>query len=735
MKSKAYFSFQNQINMNKQTLLFNILFLSLFIGKTAKCSSIIPLTKTNHPPKIDGILDDAEWQEATIYTDFKTIQPDFGLAPSEKTIAYLNYDHNNLYFAIHCYDEEPNSIKATLSARDQDNGDDWVALCVDADNDELGAFFFMVNPFGVQVDGTLDAAANPDIQLDLVWQSAANRTPTGYIVEMAIPFHNLRFPKKEILTMGFKIARFISRKSEEVDFPEYRPERGAALTQFQKSTVSDIKSKRGVEILPAVTLTKQDNHENGKMKTENWKPNIGLTTKLNLSSSLTLDATFNPDFSQVETDAGRVDVNLRAAPFYPEKRPFFQERQEWFGFSGRPDGTYLRQIVNTRNIVNPITGVKLSGKMGSKNFLSTLYALDEYPGTTGDTPNGKNAHFSVLRFGRLLTTDAYLGGFVTSWHFDKQYNYVGGTDGRIRLNNKSRLEFHGFGSVGKSDYLKQTGYAFGASWHFNTRLWNLTLGGFDISRDFDTKIGYVTRTGLTTIPIFAQRHFFFDHKKIQRISPYFWARQSRDHFSDRWETFNILGVSFAFPRQTEFSISTWLADEIFASKRFGRNAVRFEVESQPFNWLRVELEGRYGQGIFYDSANPYPGMETELGAGIRLQPISKISTTFSLTFSSFYENGNQNKVYDIAIWRNVTTFQFNKYLFFRAITEYNTYRKQLREDLLLSFTWIPGTVVYLGYGSQFDKVEWQEPVYISSEKFLNSQRTWYFKASYRWSNK
>jgi hypothetical protein len=716
----------------KRTVLLSLVVALLLAWQKIFGEEALPLPQTIHPPHIDGLLDDPAWQRAAVFTDFKTIQPDFGLPPSEKTEAFLAYDRDHLYFAIHCFDSEPDKVKATLSARDRDNGDDWVALCMDADNDEQASFFFMSNPLGVQADGTLDAAAEPDILLDLVWQSAGKRTPDGYVVEMAIPFRNLRFPRKDTLMMGFKIARFISRKSEEVDFPEYRPERGAALAQFQKITLSAVRGGRIVEMLPAFTISKKDYQEEGEMHGGDWKPELGVTAKIGLTTGLTLDATFNPDFSQVETDASQVDVNLRAALFYPEKRPFFQEGQEWFGFGARPDGTYLQEIVNTRSIVDPLVGVKLSGKLGSKNLFSTLYALDEYPGTLGDVPNGKKAQFSVLRYGRLLTSDSYLGAVFTGWNFDGQHNYVAGADGRLRTGNQSRFEFHGFGSFNGREGERSSGHALGASWHFDARQWNVRFGGFDISGDFDTRLGYFTRTGLTTFPVFAVRHFFFENKILQRVSPYYWSRHSRDHTAGQWETFNVLGVEFAMPRQTEVSLSFWLADEIFAGHQFGRNAIRLEAGSQPLNWLRAGVEWRHGQGIFYDPENPFQGSEQELRANIRLQPMSKITSEFSMTYTDFYENEQHEKLYEVIIWRNMTVLQFNKYLFFRAVTEYNTYRRQLREDLLLSFTWIPGTVLYLGYGSQYEKLEWQAPAYVPSEDFINLQRAWYFKASYRW---
>ena len=690
------------------------------------------LPALSQQPLIDGLLTDVVWDQAARYSNFKTLKPDFGLPPSEKTIAFLAYDERNLYFAIQCFDREPEKIKATLSARDQNNGDDWVAFCIDADNDEQAAFFFMTNPLGVQADGTLNASADPDILLDMVWESAAQITADGYTVEMAIPFTNLRFPKKDTLVMGFKIARFISRKSEEVDFPEYNPQRGASLTQFQKIVISGIRSGTRLEFLPSLTFSKSDFHREGHMHAGKWQSNIGVTSKIGISSGLTLDLTYNPDFSQVETDASQIDVNLRAALFYPEKRPFFQEGQEWLGFSSRPGGTYLREIVNTRSIVDPLIGAKLSGKIGQKNLLSTLYALDEYPGSIGEEPNNRNAHFSVLRYARLLKDDAYIGLFFTGYNFDRQANYVSGLDGRLRTSNQSRVEFHAYGSFDQKDREKDRGHAFALSWYLNTREWNIRIGVFDLSTDFNTQLGYLTRRGIFSVPLVVSRNFYFKSKSLQRISPYYWSRHSYDHTAKLWETFNVIGLEFSLPKQTEFSSSIWLANELFAGQHFNRNSLNIEIESQPFKWLRFGAEWRYGNGILYDIEAPSSGKEMELGAGIRFQPMQKLSIEMGLSYAQFTKTDATQKLYDVTIWRNTTIYQFNKFLFLRAITQYNNYQKKLRTDLLLSFTWIPGTVVYLGYGSQFDQVEWQQNAYFPSDHFINSQRSWFFKASYRW---
>jgi len=122
-------------------------------------------------------LDDPVSQQASVFTDFKTIQPDYGRSPSEQTEAYLVYDQENIYFAAHCHDQEPNKIKAVGSRWDNPGNDDWIAFYLDTSNDKISAYFFLVNPLAIQTDWTLDSNAEPDISLDLVWIDAVNLIP------------------------------------------------------------------------------------------------------------------------------------------------------------------------------------------------------------------------------------------------------------------------------------------------------------------------------------------------------------------------------------------------------------------------------------------------------------------------------------------------------------------------------------------------------------------------------
>ena len=181
-----------------------------------------------------------------------------------------------------------------------------------------------------------------------------------------------------------------------MDFPEYHPEWGAALSQFQKIHLSGLKSNRILEVLPAITASRNDKHQVGVLKPDPIKSELSMTGKVGLTSDLVIDVTINPDFSQVETDAGQIDVNLRHALYYPEKRPFFLEGQDRFAFAANPEHSPLRMMVHTRNIADPKMGLKLNGKITDRDYISTIYAQDDFNKPLNEDQPNENAHVSRI---------------------------------------------------------------------------------------------------------------------------------------------------------------------------------------------------------------------------------------------------------------------------------------------------------------------------------------------------
>jgi hypothetical protein len=687
--------------------------------------------RTDIPPLIDGVLDDPVWKHAPTETGFKTWTPDFGKDMAEKTVVSYAYDRENLYFAYRCYDREPSKIKATLAARDTIQRDDWVCLNLDSFNDAQSLYAFYVNPLGIQGDSRLEGALeNEDYTVDVVWYSAGKIDAEGYAVEIKLPFKSIRYRRKEPVEMGIIFERRVSRQSEQGTYPPLDPAQGPNfLTQMRPLHFSEIKHYTLFEALPAATYGRQSTLDEGELQAEKPNADLSLTAKYGLTSQLILDGTANPDFSQVESDAGQVDFNLRYALFYPEKRPFFLEGREKFTFAANQSADPLDAIVHTRTIVDPLLAFKLNGKLSSKDTVASIYALDELPeGGPEDY-----AHFAIVRYKRALQQDSYWGAFMTGRFQGPHYNAVAGSDGQIRLAPSSLASYHLFTSFTKAGEGAEVGEgtALGLQYDFITRDWILNFSVKDLSKDFETETGYLTRNGLTRLRAGAVRMLYPKSKLVLRIDPIVQAVQTRDKFADLWETYDSLDVRLIFPRNTTLTLGGRYATEIYSGNRFGRTSVRLVGSSLITKKFSLSLSYTYGQKIRYLEA-PYQGRGSDGSASATYFPSEKLRFALTLAYSDFTRSADGAKEYDYAIVRSVNIYQVNKYLFFRAIGEYNSFRKRIVTDFLASFTYIPGTVIYVGYGNAYEKIAWIDGASVPADRYRESRRGFFFKASYLW---
>ncbi len=701
----------------------------------------VAIHKTESPPVIDGRLDDPVWEQATRFDRFIIFKPDYGKPASEKTIVLMAYDRKTVYFAFDCRDSNPSGIKAAMSKRDGIDMDDWIGIVLDTYGDKQSGFLFMVNPLGVQQDGMINADGNGNSSFDTVWESKGIITKTGYTVEVSIPFKSLRYPFKKKISMGLLSTRYIGRKSEQTSYPEFDPEGGAIMTQSRMIELDGVKFERPIEFIPAVTYGQSSVHNGGALASTGSDMEFSLTGKLGLASNLTLDAAYNPDFSQVEADAGQVDVNLRYSLHYSEKRPFFLEGMENFDFATALEQNTLGAVVYTRTIVDPLLGLKLTGRLGRSNVVSGIFALDEYPGDMadeeGDIDNsGKNASFSIVRYKRQMKGDNFLGFFFTNRSFDGDRNSVSGFDGRWRLTNTSFLEYCVLGSWSSTSEVSgsNAGHYMGVRYNFNNRNWNIDLGFYDLSTDFRIDTGYVTRTGITMVPLLFQRYWYPKSKFFQKVEAYWWGYHILDKPSDLFETYNHLVLRLNMPRQSQVRFDWILGNEVFSGERFNLGGWRVRGYTQILKQLYLEGGYRRSGRVYYDEEAPFQGKGNTADLYLLYQPFEKLSSSLGITYTDFFRSSSSEKIYDYTIWRNRTTFQVNRYLFFRGIIEYNQYWKKINADFLVSFTYIPGTVIYFGYGSIYEKVRWnnEDRDYFPSDDYLMTGRIFFFKASYLW---
>jgi hypothetical protein len=349
--------------------------------------------RATSPIHLDGKLDDAAWAAATPVTTFTQVDPEEGQPVSEATEARILYDDDALYVGMRLHDR--GRVSSRLGRRDMNLEDsDWAAVVLDSYHDHRTAYRFDVNPSGVRRDALQGDVGN-DVTWDAVWDAASSRDAEGWSVEFRIPFSQLRFSPAAEQTWGLQLERLIGRRNEFAVFSFTPKAQRAGVARYGHLTgLRDIRPGRRLEVLPYTVLRADytDPGLNPYREDGEYGTQVGADVKYRVTSDLTLDATINPDFGQVEQDPA--NVNLTAfETLFNEKRPFFVEGAEIFRFGpGRlPTGGelfYTRRIGGRASTLAPATPVadvptdarilaaaKLSGKTASGWSIGVLEAV------------------------------------------------------------------------------------------------------------------------------------------------------------------------------------------------------------------------------------------------------------------------------------------------------------------------------------------------------------------------
>jgi hypothetical protein len=350
-------------------------------------------------PRVDGRLDDDAWALAPVFGDFVQREPDEGRAATERTDVRVVFSDDAIYVGIRAFDSHPDQIAANLTRRDADSPSDWVGVAIDSYHDRRTAFYFMVNPAGVKRDIYFFNDVDEDEGWDAVWDVATSRDGNGWSAEFRIPFSQLRF-SRGASSFGFNITRRVNRLNEESHWRLIPRNASAIVSLFgELGGLEGIRPPRRLELLPySVARASNDIAEAGNPFAPNTSQSAtaGADLKMGVGSNLTLDASINPDFGQVEADPSVVNLSAFET-FYPERRPFFTEGGNIFRFPillGDGDGAneqlfYSRRVgrrpqgsgdprggfAETVDYTNILGAAKLSGKTRSGWTVGLLGAL------------------------------------------------------------------------------------------------------------------------------------------------------------------------------------------------------------------------------------------------------------------------------------------------------------------------------------------------------------------------
>ena len=419
-------------------------------AQPARTVRTFQVTRAARPPVIDGKLTDEVWSSAEVLKEFTQQDPDEGKPATEQTEIRLIYDDSALYVGAHLFDRDATRVSRRLATRDGDADADRLTIYLDAMHDHLTGAMFQVTASNVQSDGVLYNDTWNDMSWDAVWQSRVSIDADGWSVEMRIPLSQLRFPSDDHQTWGINIARYIRRKNESV-WLEMVPksETGLVSRMVDLSGFDGLKPARRLELLP-YTAQRTEFITPGKLGDpfndgSRLFASAGLDMKWGVTSNLTVDATVNPDFGQVEVDPAV--VNLTAfETFFPEKRAFFLEGAQIFGNFGRlgsnsfwgfnnsePQVFYTRrigrapQLQASGDFVDPpkattiLGATKLTGKTSSGWSVGLLEAITsrETARTSTDFVDGKVvvepfSNYAVARVQRDIGRRAGAGFLTTA---------------------------------------------------------------------------------------------------------------------------------------------------------------------------------------------------------------------------------------------------------------------------------------------------------------------------------
>ena len=289
----------------------------------------VSAARVARPPVLDGRLNDEAWRHAQLDGRFTQNFPDAGRPPSEKTELYIVYDDRALYLGLRCHDTHPAQTPEWLTRRDRETNADKITIDIDSRNDHVSAYHFDVNVSGVLADGLRFNDTDYTSDWDGLWNAVTRRDSEGWSVEVQIPWRTLRFTAGT-KNMGFQVRRHLPRR-QEVDAWAFIPRNisGEVSRYGHLLSRGDLGPARLVQIAPYVSASLAMRSGEGSGDRVRATPNAGADLKVGLTSGLTLDATLNPDFGQVEADQAQLNLSTFEL-FYPEKRPFFLEGVDLF---------------------------------------------------------------------------------------------------------------------------------------------------------------------------------------------------------------------------------------------------------------------------------------------------------------------------------------------------------------------------------------------------------------------
>lgn len=766
---------------------FVIAFLFITPLTAIASSTTYQLSQQLTPPTLDGKLNEPMWKLATKIELSYENQPGNGIKADVKTTGYIYQDGESLHIALVAFDKSPDKIRGALRDHDDIWRDDNMGIILDTFNDERNGYLFFVNPKGAQSDARIndDNGWREDSAWDAIWHSAAQTNENGWVVEMSIPYKALRFKGgQESQQWGFTLWRNQPREVRR-QLGSYQSNRDStcSLCLYNKlNGFEGIKEGNNIQVTPTATMKRNDS------KNDISKPwlkgdvdnEIGLDLRWGMTKNSVLNATINPDFSQVEADSTDLDINSSFALYTREKRPFFLDGADNFD-------TSRLNLVHTRNINQPDYGVKVTGKSNQHSYgllnakdKQTHFLLPSAQGsrtvTLANNEGDLGSQNNIVRYKNDIGNRNNVGFLVSRRQSNGYQNTVVSGDGNHWFNQQSSLQYQvAFSNSDNNNALQQDydlaanqqDHAVDVYLNHSQKDFNYYAGYQDIGEDFRADLGFIGQVDYKKLSLGGGRTYYNDanEKSFANRYGFFFNTQYSQNQAGEKLGHNVDFRGFFNGKMQSFANFGLINNETLYDSQYNKPGGQLYNNTQlvsyssitPTSALKFQFFTRIGKQLDY--ANAQLGDQLYLHTTINYQHNEHLAIAFNNYFNqldvdatsavvdSKLVNIDSGRLYRASKSNINLSYQFDQKNQLKLIIQYsdiksnaqlykanldvdtdNDYQSLTRNfstQLLYTYKLNPQSLVYIGYadgGYQPD----------DSDTLTRDRRTFFAKFSYAW---